>query len=440
MSETDKKSKDTIVISKRHLYLIIFLVIIAIAVAIAVPTTIHLKQKRNNAGKEEPDKPVVINEQIGKDGVFFAVLEEEEYYDVDEEEGEDEEDEDDDNNLNARTDCATPIYGIDIDESTDTSDVKSISDCAQAVPILYGEESDYQGQIISNVSEFVDLFGFESNKYDDQFFYNHTLVSIVTHMDYCGGVINRVYLSRTNKNTGVVTIDYESSCGPCPDEMNVYLIELNTDKDEKISKVEPITNANYNDTAVKHCNPGVEKKPVVYLYPTSTIDVNVELGAPEKLTVSYPKYTDAWRVTANPDGSLIDRTTGRNLYSLYYEADYTTAQGVRDEGFVIKGADSASFLEEKLAQLGLNEREAEEFIIYWLPQLEKNAYNYVYFAPSSEIAENMPLKVSPAPETVIRINMEFKALDAPIQVKEQKLPATPIRKGFTLVEWGGTSL
>ena len=169
-------------------------------------------------------------------------------------------------------------------------------------------------------------------------------------------------------------------------------------------------------------------------------DVDVELGSPEKLTVSYPKYVDAWRVTANPDGSLVDRTTGRSLYSLYYEADYTTAQGVRDEGFVIKGADSTSFLEEKLAQLGLNEREAEEFIIYWLPQLEKNAYNYIYFAPASEIEENMPLKVSPAPETVIRINMEFKALDAPIQVKEQKLPATPIRQGFTLVEWGGTSL
>ena len=52
----------------------------------------------------------------------------------------------------------------------------------------------------------------------------------------------------------------------------------------------------------------------------------------------------------------------------------------------------------------------------------------------------MPLNVTPAPETVIRINMEFKALDAPIQVKEQQLPETPIRKGFTLVEWGGTIL
>ncbi len=434
MPETDKKSKDTVVISKRHLYLIIFLVIIAIAVAIAVPTTIHLKYKRNNSGKDEPDKPVVVNQQIGKDGVFFAFLEEDEYYVLDEDDEDEGEVEKSDDDLTVQHDCVSPVYG------TNSEGAEAVTDCVPAAPILYGDESDYQGKIISNVSEFAEIFGFKSDKYNKQFFYNHTLVSIVTHMDYCGGSINRVYLSRTNKNTGVVTIDYESSCGPCPDEMSVYLIELNTDKDEKISKVEPITNANYNDTATKHCYPSVEKKPVVYLYPTSTTDINVELGAPEKLTVSYPKYTDAWRVTANPDGSLIDRITGRSLYSLYYEANYTAAQGVRDEGFVIKGADSASFLEEKLAQLGLNERETEEFIIYWLPQLEKNAYNYIYFAPAAEIAENMPLNVSPAPETVIRINMEFKALDAPIQVKEQKLPTTPIRKGFTLVEWGGTSL
>jgi hypothetical protein len=52
----------------------------------------------------------------------------------------------------------------------------------------------------------------------------------------------------------------------------------------------------------------------------------------------------------------------------------------------------------------------------------------------------MPLDVAPAPDTIIRINMEWKALDAPIKVKQQNLPATPIREGFTLVEWGGTIL
>ena len=51
----------------------------------------------------------------------------------------------------------------------------------------------------------------------------------------------------------------------------------------------------------------------------------------------------------------------------------------------------------------------------------------------------MPLYINPKPDTVIRILMEFKALDEPIDVVEQKLE-TPTRTGFTVVEWGGTKL
>ena len=55
----------------------------------------------------------------------------------------------------------------------------------------------------------------------------------------------------------------------------------------------------------------------------------------------------------------------------------------------VKGTDVAEFLEDKLALLGLNEREAEEFIVYWLPKLQENKYNYIRFATMEEINENM---------------------------------------------------
>ena len=183
------------------------------------------------------------------------------------------------------------------------------------------------------------------------------------------------------------------------------------------------------------------KKPVVYLYPESETLINVKLGAPNKLLVSYPAYpNDGWNVIANQDGVLKDLNTGRELYSLYYEAKNTFSNDIHEDGFVVKGAEVAIFLEEKLAELGLNEREAEEFIIYWLPKMQDNAYNYIYFTTEEEVERNMPISVSPTPTTTIRINMEWKALDAPIEVKTQTLPATPERKGFTLVEWGGTIL
>ena len=165
----------------------------------------------------------------------------------------------------------------------------------------------------------------------------------------------------------------------------------------------------------------------------------VKLLKSKNLTCSYPKYEDGWNVLAEPNGDLKDLTTNRNLYSLYYESESDINFKVEDEGFVIKGEDSAKFLEEKLAILGLNEREAEEFIVYWLPRLEANKYNYIRFATSDEINQNMPLEISPKPDSTIRVLMIFKGLESPIDVNEQKL-TIPNRTGFVTVEWGGTEI
>lgn len=187
-----------------------------------------------------------------------------------------------------------------------------------------------------------------------------------------------------------------------------------------------------------HDLPRVEK-PVIYLYPKSTLEVSVNLGYPDKLTAFYPNYNDGWEVLARPDGTLTDLKTNRELYSLYWEGEDGDFE-MANEGFVVKGTDIAEFLEEKLAVLGLNARESEEFIIYWLPQLQENEYNYIRFASMEEINDYMPLNVDPQPDTVIRILMLYKPLDTAIEVNEQQLGPTPSRDGFTLVEWGGSKM
>lgn len=178
-------------------------------------------------------------------------------------------------------------------------------------------------------------------------------------------------------------------------------------------------------------------KPIIYLYPETTTEVNVELGYPDKLITSYPHYTNGWKIKATPNGDLVDLATNRKLYALYWEGDRGSFE-VTNEGFVVSSSEAANFLEEKLALLGLNEREAEEFIVYWLPILEEHEYNYVRFATNEEIDNYMPLKISPNPDTTIRVLMVTQPLERPISLKEQILPATPIRSGFTVVEWGGT--
>ena len=181
-----------------------------------------------------------------------------------------------------------------------------------------------------------------------------------------------------------------------------------------------------------------EMKPIIYLYPEEETEVTVTLGEPQNITCAYPAYGDGWTVVARPDGTLTDLKTGRNLYALYWEGT-RAAYGHTDEGFVVRGEDSAAFLEEKLSILGLNEREAEEFIVFWLPRLEANEYNYIRFETAEEIEDNMPLSLSVQPDTVIRVRMQFKAVDGDFRVTEQSLE-TPQRTGFTVVEWGGTEL
>lgn len=179
-------------------------------------------------------------------------------------------------------------------------------------------------------------------------------------------------------------------------------------------------------------------KPIIYLYPEHETEVTIRVGKPQNLTHTYPKYENEWKVLAKPNGELKDLKTGRSLYALYWEGINTVKQNM-NEGFIVEGKDTIKFLEEKLEILGLNEREAEEFIVYWLPKLENNKYNFIRFQTEEEINNNMPLEITPKPDTIIRIVMEFKGMEEPIKIQEQEL-STPIRNGFTVVEWGGTEI
>ena len=177
-------------------------------------------------------------------------------------------------------------------------------------------------------------------------------------------------------------------------------------------------------------------KPVIYLYPEETTDVTVKLDVTGQLTAVYPAYRDGWRVTAHPDGTLTD-ASGREYYCLYWEAESEVEYDF-SEGFCVPGTDTAAFLEDALAQLGLTEREANEFIIYWLPQMEGNPYNLISFQTAAYEA-HAKLTVSPAPDTVIRVFMAWQPLDAPVDIPIQTLSA-PAREGFTVVEWGGCAV
>ena len=178
------------------------------------------------------------------------------------------------------------------------------------------------------------------------------------------------------------------------------------------------------------------EKPVICLYPEHTTRVRVRLDYDGVLTCSYPSYAGGWEVTAAPDGTLTDQR-GRQYDSLFWEG---RDEAVYDfsEGFCVAGADTAAFLEDALAKLGLTEREANAFLVYWLPRMEDNAWNLISFQGSA-YTDTARLEIQPAPDTLLRVFMAWKPLEMPVEVEPQVLEA-PARRGFTVVEWGGAEL
>lgn len=177
----------------------------------------------------------------------------------------------------------------------------------------------------------------------------------------------------------------------------------------------------------------LDEKPAIYLLPEEKTEVTVELDYAGTLTCSYPAYNQGWHVWATPEGVITDEN-GREYNCLFWEGTSEVTYDFR-RGFVVPGADTEAFLEEKLAILGLNDREAGDFITYWLPRLQDNPYNLIAFQGRA-YTDAAKLTVTPAPDTMIRVFMAWKPLEEPVDIPEQELPAGN-RQGFTVVEWGG---
>jgi hypothetical protein len=178
-------------------------------------------------------------------------------------------------------------------------------------------------------------------------------------------------------------------------------------------------------------------KPVIYLYPERPTDVTVTLDYNGKLRSTYPKYDNGWNVTAHPDGTIINHADGEEYSYLFWDGD-SPMKFDFSTGFVVKGSDSAEFLREKLSYMGLTPKEYNEFIVYWMPMMEKNNYNLVSFQGKT-YTDNAVLHITPEPDSVLRVFMAFKSLPYPVYVTPQKLIPFE-RKGFAVVEWGGSEV
>ena len=177
-------------------------------------------------------------------------------------------------------------------------------------------------------------------------------------------------------------------------------------------------------------------KPVIYLYPEEETAVHVTLDYDGTLTAAWPAYEGGWDVTARPDGTLTAADGSEYTY-LFWEGVSDTAYDF-STGFCVAGEDTGEFLRDTLAEIGLTPREYNEFIVYWLPQMQDNAYNLIAFQTDC-YTDSARLTIDPQPDSVLRVFMAWKPLDEPQEIAPQTF-APFAREGFTVVEWGGAAV
>jgi hypothetical protein len=173
-------------------------------------------------------------------------------------------------------------------------------------------------------------------------------------------------------------------------------------------------------------------KPVVYLYPTQKTDFKVSVGA--DVTKSEPIYNRLWKGTAYPGGKLV--VDGKDYPNLFWEGKGYGAYPKIDFGRVILTKNAKSEISSDLKKMNLNDQEIGDFLDYWLVKMPKTTYTRISWLTNKEMDALAPLSISPKPDSVIRVFLDFGGLSQPTSLVSQNLPRVE-RAGFAVVEWGG---
>lgn len=178
------------------------------------------------------------------------------------------------------------------------------------------------------------------------------------------------------------------------------------------------------------------RKPAIYLYPTKEMNLTVSVNLKQnQFTAVVPEFTaeNYWNVTAKPNGELIYKN--KVIPYLFWEALSGMKMNFKS-GFYVKKGEARQFLEKTLTQIKLNDREKFDFMTYWLPTFNKLGDVFCSFQLDN-YCHSAPLGISVKPDSLIRVFLAIRKAQPGDNLKPvQQLP-NAVRKGFTIVEWGG---
>lgn len=178
-------------------------------------------------------------------------------------------------------------------------------------------------------------------------------------------------------------------------------------------------------------------KPVVYLYPEIESTISVKVEPDGGITKSEPDYLEGWNVIATSDGILTNLADNKTYTSLFWESSSYGEYMASNEGFLISEKNKFSDLNNILLKYGLNKTERAEFLEYWTEKLQGHDYYFATVLPQSQLDKVAPLTITPKPDTIYRLFFNFYPASKTFEYKEQVVSKF-VRKGFTVVEWGGS--
>ncbi len=178
-------------------------------------------------------------------------------------------------------------------------------------------------------------------------------------------------------------------------------------------------------------------KPVIYLYPEKAQEVSVKVNI-DRFTKTIPAHgKNGWTVWAEPNGKLTNKADGQVYPYLFWESEKDDSIANLSQNFTLARSEIKSKLPVVLADLGLNKQEAKDFMIFWAPRMlaEDSPYLEIAFAGTEAMNAVAPLEFSAQPDTLLRIFMVYRsASEAGNSIPDFN---TPVRRGFTAIEWGG---
>ena len=252
---------------------------------------------------------------------------------------------------------------------------------------------------------------------------------------------NEAIYQQSDINTGLNKITYDEY-----DDMATNAESYSPEYERKYKNIEEFSDAHgliyYQDKAGKwlaYSRSDVKQgegcgKPVVYLYPEKTENVSVKIGADVKISVPLYNPKTGWNVVASPTGELT--VNGKTYDSLFWEGIGKGEYPVITSGIVVKKDQAIPTIKSQLLQQGLNSKEIADFVAYWKDNLPKKPYIRISWLNTEQMDILAPLKIIPKPDSVIRVFMDAKGLEKPINIPAQSLKTIP-RNGFTVIEWGG---